>query len=124
MRRGIPVIAVGAVDEQAICRRGPVHLEDLRGAVTMTYEPDMGWILSPEDLGPAGDGAKARTVRLAIEKNRHGPSEAEWTHHLYGERSHLRRKGPRVAWNESFQRGDWATRALSETNGRCGRRRP
>jgi len=42
LRRGVAVVAVGAVDEQAIRRRGPVHLEDLWGLVTMTYEPDVG----------------------------------------------------------------------------------
>jgi hypothetical protein len=35
MRRGIPLVAVGDVDEQALRRRGAVHLEDLCGPVTM-----------------------------------------------------------------------------------------
>ncbi|MEW6568579.1 MAG: DnaB-like helicase C-terminal domain-containing protein [Chloroflexota bacterium] len=59
MRRGIPMIAVGAVDEEAIRRQGPVHLEDLWGPVTMTYEPDGGWVLNQEHLNPAGEGGKA-----------------------------------------------------------------
>ncbi|MCL4466911.1 MAG: DnaB helicase C-terminal domain-containing protein [Chloroflexi bacterium] len=103
MRRGIPVVAVAAVDEQAIRRRGPVHLEDLWGPVTMTYEPDGGWLINQEHLQPAGDDGKARTVRLAIEKNRHGPSEVEWRHHMYGERFHLQPEGSRVPLNESNQ---------------------
>ncbi len=103
MRRGIPVVAVGAVDEQAIRRRGPVHLEDLWGPVTMTYEPDGGWVLNQEHLDPVGDGGRARTVRLAIEKNRHGPSEVEWRHHLCGERFYLHPEGSCVPLNESFQ---------------------
>ena len=103
MRRGIPVVAVGAVDEQAVRRRGPVHLEDLWGPVTMTYEPDGGWVLNQEGLEPAGDGGRARTVRLAIEKNRHGPSEVEWRHHLYGERFYLQPEGACVPLNQSYQ---------------------
>ena len=86
MRRRIPVIAVGAEDGQAIRRRGAVHLEDMWGPVTMTYEPDGGWVLNQENLEPAGDGGRARAVRLAIENNRHGPSEIEWRHNLCGER--------------------------------------
>jgi hypothetical protein len=36
LRRGVPVVAVGVVNEQAIRRQGSVHLEDLWGPVTMT----------------------------------------------------------------------------------------
>ena len=69
----------------------------------MTYEPDGGWVLNQEDLAPAGDGGKARTIRLAIEKNRHGPSEVEWRHHLYGERFYLHTEGSCVPLDENFQ---------------------
>lgn len=103
LRRGVPVVAVGAVDEQAIRRQGPVHLEDLWGPVTMTYEPDVGLVLNNEHLEPMGENGRARAVRLGIEKNRHGPSEIEWRHHLYGERFHLQPEGERVLLNESFQ---------------------
>jgi len=103
MRRGIPVVAVGAVDEQAIRRQGPVHLEDLWGPVTMTYEPDGGWVLNQENLEPAGENGTARSIRLSIEKNRHGPSEVEWRHHLYGERFYLQPAGALVPMNVSFQ---------------------
>jgi hypothetical protein len=103
MRRSIPVVAVGAVDEDGIRRQGPVHLEDLWGPVTMTYEPDGAWVLNQEHLEPAGDGGKARAVRVAIEKNRHGRSEVEWRHHLYGERFYLQPEGTTLPLNESFQ---------------------
>jgi hypothetical protein len=46
MRRAVPVIAVGAVDEHGIRRQGPVHLEDLWGPVTMAYELDGAWVLN------------------------------------------------------------------------------
>jgi hypothetical protein len=103
LRRGVPVVAVGAVDEQAIRRQGPVHLEDLWGPVTMTYEPDVGWVLNNEHLEPTGENGRARAVRLAIEKNRHGASEVEWRHHLYGERFYLQPEGSQVLVSESFQ---------------------
>jgi len=96
-------VAVGAVDEQAIRRQGPVHLEDLWGPVTMTYEPDVGWVLNNEHLEPAGEDGRARAVRLAIEKNRHGSSEIEWRHHLYGERYCLQPEGFSVPMTESSQ---------------------
>lgn len=103
LRRGVPVVAVGAVDEQAIRRQGPVHLEDLWGPVTMTYEPDVGWVLNHDHLSPVGEGGRARAVRLAIEKNRHGPSEVEWRHHLYGGRFYLEPEGELVRLEDSFQ---------------------
>jgi len=103
LRRGVPVVAVGAVDEQAIRRQGPVHMEDLWGLVTMTYEPDVGLVVSNEHLEPAGEAGRARAVRLAIEKNRHGPSEVEWRHHLYGERFYLQPEGSLVRVKESSQ---------------------
>jgi RecA/RadA recombinase len=103
MRRAVPVIAVGAVDERGIRRQGPVHLEDLWGPVTMTYEPDGAWVLNQEHIEPTGEGGRARAVRLAVEKNRHGRSEVEWRHHLYGERFYLQPEGSCVPLNESFQ---------------------
>jgi hypothetical protein len=103
LRRGVPVVAVGVVNEQAIRRQAPVHPEDLWGPVTMTYEPDVGLVLNTEHLEPAEENGRARAVRLAIEKNRHGPSEIGWRHHLYGERSYLQPEGSHVLVSESFQ---------------------
>ena len=119
LRRGVPVVAVGAVDEQAIRRHGPVHLEDLWGPVTMTYEPDVGLVLNNEHLEAMGEGGRARAVRLAIEKNRHGPSEIEWRHHLYGERFFLQPEGSLVGVEESSQMERVGGRAGGvPTNGR------
>jgi replicative DNA helicase len=103
LRRGVPVVAVGAVDEQAIRRRGPVHLEDLWGPVTITYEPDVGWVLNNEHLEQAGKNGDARMIRMATEKNRHGASEVEWRHLLYGARFHIETRGSPVHGRESFQ---------------------
>ena len=112
LRRGVPVVAVGAVDEQAIRRHGPVHLEDLWGPVTMTYEPDVGCVLNNDHLEATGEGSGARAVRLAVEKNRHGPSEIEWRHHLYGERFFLQPEGSLVRVAESSQIERIGVRAL------------
>jgi len=112
LRRGVPVVAVGAVDEQAIRRHGPVHLEDLWGPVTMTYEPDVGCVLNNDHLEATGEGGRARAVRLAVEKNRHGASEFEWRHHLYGERFFLRPEGSLVRVAESSQIERIGVRAL------------
>ena len=46
LRRGIPVMAVGGVDETAVRRPGPVHLEDLWGPVSVVYEPDVAWVMN------------------------------------------------------------------------------
>ena len=69
----------------------------------MTYEPDVAWVLNHEHLEPGGENGRARVVRLAIERNRHGPSEIEWRHHLYGERFCLQAEGCHVLVSESFQ---------------------
>ncbi len=69
----------------------------------MTYEPDGGWVLNQEHLDPVGVGGRARTVRLAIERNRHEPPEVEWRHHLYRERFYLRPEGSQVPVMESSQ---------------------
>jgi hypothetical protein len=70
----------------------------------MTYEPDGEWVLNQEDLEAVGENGRARAVRLAIEKNRHGPSEVEWRHHLYGERFYLQPQGSLVRVAGSYQK--------------------
>ncbi len=67
LRRSVPVVAVGAVDEAALRRRGHVRLEDLWGPVTMTYEPDAGWVLNRDELSE-GFPCDRQRVELAIEK--------------------------------------------------------
>jgi replicative DNA helicase len=64
----IPVVAVSAADMEGL-RQGHIHIENLWGPVTVQYEPDIGVILNPIRPG---------LVRLAVEKNRHGPTDLEW----------------------------------------------
>ena len=94
LRRGVPVVAVEAVDERAIRRRG---------SVTMTYEPAVGLALNNEHLEATERDDRVRTVRLAIDKNRHSPSDVEWRHSLYGRRFYLEPEGEPVSLKESLQ---------------------
>jgi hypothetical protein len=61
-----------------------------------------------------------RTVRLAIEKNRSGPSEVEFRHRLHGAYYCLSRQGERVADDESFQVERIALRARRQAATRPG----
>jgi len=104
--RGVPVVAVGAVDEQGVRRRTPVHLEDLGESIMTTCEPDVGWVMNREYMGTTREDGAARPVRLAIKRNRHGPSGVEWRHDLYGERFCLQPGGSVV----TVRRGSWTRR--------------
>jgi replicative DNA helicase len=99
MKLGVPVMAVAAADEAAL-RRQRVHFEDLWGPATVQYEPDVAIILNRDVLA---EESGERWVRIAVEKNRHGPSEAEFTHRLLGAHYLLNPSGERVEATASFQ---------------------
>lgn len=99
MKLGIPVMAVAAADETAL-RRQRVHFEDLWGPATVQYEPDVALILN-RDL--QADSVGERMVRIAIEKNRHGPSEVEFRFQLHGPQYLLARQGMPLTHMEGFQ---------------------
>jgi hypothetical protein len=71
----IPIVAVAAADMEGL-RKGHIHVENLWGPVTVQYEPDVCIILNPIRQG---------LVRIAVEKNRHGPSDIEWDVDFRGE---------------------------------------
>ncbi len=96
---GIPVVAVAAADAEGL-RRQRIHLEDLWGDSVTQYEPDAALILNRDTVDVAGG---VRTVRLAIEKNRNGPSEVEFRHQLHGAYFHLSPDGEPVSAEESYQ---------------------
>ena len=99
LRQGVPVVAVAAADAAGL-RRGRVHVEDLWGPATVQYEPDVALILNRDD----GEWAAGeRRVRVAVEKNRHGPSEVEFRHRLYGAQYGLSSHGETVPPGDSFQ---------------------
>ena len=70
------------------------------GPATVQYEPDVCLILNRDTLDDANG---ERWVRVAIEKNRHGPSEVEYRHRLYGAFYHLSPHGQPVTNDDSFQ---------------------
>lgn len=96
----VPVIAVAAADEEAL-RQQRVHLENLWGSALVQYQPDVALILNRGSLaGKEGD----RFVRLAIEKNRSGPSEVEMEVVLHGPYYAFDPVGRLVSAEESYQR--------------------
>ncbi|MCC7362070.1 MAG: hypothetical protein IT317_21475 [Anaerolineales bacterium] len=98
MKLGVPVLAVAAADETAL-RRQRVHFEDLWGPATVQYEPDVAIVLNRDAV--ANDDQ--RKVRIAIEKNRHGPSDVEFCHRLAGEHYRLTAAGDRLEHPSSYQ---------------------
>ena len=96
---GMPVLAVAAADAEGL-RQQRVHFENLWGSSTVQYEPDVALILN-RDTVDAERGV--RTVRVAIEKNRSGPSELEFRHCLDGAHFYLRPEGELVGADESYQ---------------------
>jgi replicative DNA helicase len=99
MSLGVPVLAVAAADAEGL-RQQRIHFENLWGPATVQYEPDIALIMNRDTLEDESGG---RWVRLAVEKNRHGPSEVEFRHRLYGAYYCLSRIGNPVSVNESFQ---------------------
>jgi len=99
MNHGVPVLAVAAADAEGL-RQQRVHVENLWGPATVQYEPDVAIILNRDTLDQASG---ERWVRVAIEKNRHGPSEVEFRHRLHGAFYRLCCTGERVSAHESFQ---------------------
>jgi hypothetical protein len=113
---GIPVLAVAAADAEGL-RQQRIHFENLWGPATVQYEPDVALILNRDGLD---DVIGARTVRLAIEKNRHGPSEVEYRHQLHGAYYRLGEAGERVDAQESYQAERINLRAQQRTSARPG----
>ncbi len=99
MSHEIVVVAVAAADEAGI-RQGRVHLENLWGPATVQYEPDTALIINKDDVEERGG---SRRVRIAIEKSRHGQSDIEFFHDLYGAQFWITPRGYLVPPNESYQ---------------------
>jgi replicative DNA helicase len=97
--RKIPVMAVAAADAEAL-RSQRIHFENLWGPATAQYEPDAAVILNRDSLDT---DTGERWVRVAVEKNRNGPSEIEFRHRLHGRFYCLGQTGHPVPPEESFQ---------------------
>ena len=111
LRHGVPVVAVAAADAAGL-RRGRVHVEDLWGPATVQYEPDVALILNRDEGN--GEGGERR-VRVSMEKNRHGPSEVEFRHRLYGAQYGLSSHGEAVPPGDSYQAERIGRRGLKTT---------
>jgi replicative DNA helicase len=112
MKYHIPIVGVAAADEEGI-RRERVHFENLWGGAMVQYEPDVALILNRDTLDL---GDQTRYVRVAIEKNRHGPSELEFRHQLHGAFYCLSAAGTPVLDEESYQRERLALRSGLEAD--------
>ncbi len=99
MNQEIVVVAVAAADEAGI-RQGRVHLENLWGPATVQYEPDTALIINKDEVE---ERAGARRIRIAIEKSRHGQSDIEFFHDLYGAQFWITPQGTMVPLAESYQ---------------------
>ena len=99
MSHEIVVVAVAAADEAGL-RQGRVHLENLWGPATVQYEPDTALIINKDEIE---EHAGARRIRIAIEKSRHGQSDIEFFHELYGAQFRITPQGRLVPPNESHQ---------------------
>jgi replicative DNA helicase len=99
INHGITVVAIAAADAEGL-RRQRIHVENLWGPATVQYEPDVSLILNRDTIDRV-DGE--RWVRVAIEKNRHGPSELEFRHRLHGAFYHMSPHGEVVADEDSYQ---------------------
>ena len=99
LKLGVPVMAVAVADEAAL-RRQRVHFEDLLGPVTVQYEPDVAIMLNRDD---SGNDDPIRSVHVAVEKNRHGPTDGEFRMTMCGAHYFLRSHGVRLTEEESYQ---------------------
>jgi replicative DNA helicase len=116
MSLGVPVLAVAAADADGL-RQQRIHFENLWGPATVQYEPDVALILNRDTLD---NETSARTVRLAVEKNRHGPSEVEYRHRIHGAYYRLSREGEQITAEESYQAERIAMRTRRQAADRPG----
>ena len=91
-------VCVAAADEEGL-RKGRVHLENLFGDPTLQYRPSTALIMN-RDL-PDADGTP--TVRIALEKNRKGPTDIEFRHRYYGAAYTFDVNGTEIPYEESWQ---------------------
>ncbi|MCB2160644.1 hypothetical protein KQH40_01000 [bacterium] len=116
MRYFVPVIAVAAIEDEALKAQRPVHIEDVFGPIQAQYTPDRVIILNPDVIiaDPGSDSERVTTIRISLEKNRKGPSELEWVHDREGSSFYLAPHGDRVAVEDSFQQ----TRSRTKKGGK------
>ena len=116
LRLSVPVLSVAAADAEGL-RQHRIHIENLWGPATVQYEPDVAIILNPDSL----DGqTQARTVLMAIEKNRHGPTDVEFRHQLHGAYYCLATRGELIPYADSSQTERVRLRTQQQSGSRPG----
>jgi replicative DNA helicase len=103
----IPALAVAAVDNEALSRPGPVHIENVAGPEETSYTVDSGIILNYDVVRGASisnaDNRKA-SIRISVEKNRRGPVPLEWRHKFEGGAFYIDPKGEEIEFEDSYQK--------------------
>jgi replicative DNA helicase len=103
----IPALVVAAVDNEALSRPGPVHIEDVAGPEETSYTVDSGIILNYDVVkGASISNAENRkaSIRISVEKNRRGPVPLEWRHKFEGGAFYIDPKGEEIAFEDSCQK--------------------
>jgi replicative DNA helicase len=103
----IPALVVAAVDNEALSRPGPVHIEDVAGPEETSYTVDSGIILNYDVVkGASISNAENRkaSIRISVEKNRRGPVPLEWRHKFEGGAFYIDPKGEGIAFEDSYQK--------------------
>lgn len=98
MAWGQAIVVVAVADEAGV-RQGRVHLENLWGPATFQYKPDTALIINIDDVEERGG---VRRVRIAIETSRHGQSDIDFFHDLYGAQFWINPRGMPVPSGESY----------------------
>jgi replicative DNA helicase len=103
----IPIIAVSAIDVDALKDPRPIHIEDADGPEVVPYTVDGAIVINREIKSqPKGQGQESshRYIRIGVEKNRNlGPSDHEHSHHVIGGSFFINTDGIQVSPEDSYQ---------------------
>lgn len=103
----IPVMAVSAIDVDALKDSRPIHIEDADGPEVVPYTVD-GAIVLNREIRPLADvkqtKLKDKYIRIGVEKNRNlGPSDVEYSHEVIGGSFYINPAGTKVDARNSYQ---------------------
>jgi hypothetical protein len=105
----IPIMAVSAIDVDALKDPRPIHIEDADGPEVVPYTVDGALVLNKEVLVQGKSDVsetKDRRIRIGVEKNRNlGPSDIEYSHQMIGGSFYINPLGSPVRPEDSYQSG-------------------
>jgi len=100
----IPIMAVSAIDVDALKDPRPIHIEDADGPEVVPYTVDGAIVLNREVHPPLPEETKDKFIRIGVEKNRNlGPSDIERSHQVIGGSFYIRPEGTVVEGEHSYQ---------------------